>query len=219
MNIKLILESFTKILIPGIKVTIPLALLSFSLALVIAIICALIRHKKIKILDKLVEFYVWFIRGTPLLVQLYVVFFGLPQIGIKMNSYLCAVVVFAINEGAYCTETIRGSLNAISEGQMEAGYCVGMSYFQIMWRIILPQALRSAFPALMNSLIGLVKDTSLAANITVAEMFISTQRIVARTYEALTLYIELAFVYLLFSTILTKIQKIIERKLNAQVGK
>ena len=217
--IEVILSSFTKILIPGLTVTIPLAVISFLLAMVIATGTALIRFANVPVLKDLVRFYVWFIRGTPLLVQLYIVFFGFPKIGIVLPAFPCAVVVFALNEGAYCSETIRGSLMAVSEGQIEAGYCVGMSFMQIMMRIVLPQALRSAFPALMNSLIGMVKDTSLAANITVAEMFISTQRIVSRTYEALALYIELAFVYLLFSTVLTKIQGIVEKKLNAQVGK
>ena len=97
---------------------------------------------------------------------------------------------------------------------MEAGYCVGMSYLQIIRRIILPQALRTAFPSLSNSLIAMVKDTSLAANITVAEMFMATQRIVARTYEPLALYCEVGLIYLLFSTVLTKLQRMGEKKLD-----
>lgn len=214
----IITTSFTKILLPGLTVTIPLTILAFSFAIVIGTTIALIRFANIKILKELCRFYVWIIRGTPLLVQLYVVFYGFPKIGIVWNPFVCAVVVFALNEGAYCSETIRGSLQAIPIGQIEAGYCVGMSYLQIMFRIVLPQALRSAVPALMNSLIGMVKDTSLAANITVAEMFMTTQRIVARTYEPLVLYIEVAMVYLLFSTVLTYVQQIVEKKLNAQVG-
>ncbi len=99
---------------------------------------------------------------------------------------------------------------------MEAGYCVGMTYLQTMRRIVLPQALRTAFPPLFNSLISLLKDTSLAANITVTEMFMATQRIVARTYESLPLYLEVAFIYLMFSTILTQVQRWGEKKLNAK---
>jgi cystine transport system permease protein len=98
---------------------------------------------------------------------------------------------------------------------MEAGYCVGMSYLQIIRRIVLPQALRTAFPPLSNSLISMVKDTSLAANITLTEMFMVTQRIVARTYEPLALYIEVALIYLIFSTVLTYLQRIGEKKLNS----
>ena len=102
----------------------------------------------------------------------------------------------------------------VPAGQLEAGYCVGMSYLQIMRRIILPQAMRTAFPPLSNSLIAMVKDTSLAANITVTEMFMVTQRIVARTHEPLALYIEVGLIYLLFSTVLTKLQGIGEKKLS-----
>ena len=217
--IGIIIDSFSKILVPGLLVTLPLTVLAFSLALILGTIIALIRFANVKILKDICKFYVWIIRGTPLLVQLYVVFYGFPKIGIIWNPFVCAVVVFALNEGAYCSETIRGGLQSVSEGQIEAGYCVGMNYVQIMLRIVLPQALRSAFPALMNSLIGMVKDTSLAANITVAEMFMTTQRIVARTYEPLVLYIEVALIYLLFSTVLTYVQKVVERKLNEQIGK
>lgn len=208
-------DSFTKILVPGLTVTIPLTIIAFSLAMVIAVVVALIQFANVKILKQICRFYIWIIRGTPLLVQLYVIFFGLPNLGIMIDPFPCAVLVFAINEGAYCAETMRAALESVPNGQIEAGYCVGMSYLQIMWRIVLPQALRTAFPPLMNSLIGMVKDTSLAANITVVEMFMTTQRIVARTYEPLALYIEVALIYLIFCTVLTRLQRVIERRLNS----
>lgn len=215
---QILVDSFTKILIPGITVTIPLTVISFSLALIIAVIVALIQFANVRVLKQISRFYIWVIRGTPLLVQLYVIFFGLPKLGIILNPFPCAVLVFAINEGAYCAETMRAALEAVPKGQMEAGYCVGMSYLQIMRRIVLPQAFRTAFPPLSNSLIGMVKDTSLAANITVAEMFMATQRIVARTYEPLALYLEVALIYLIFSTILTRLQRMGERYLNSRSG-
>lgn len=208
-------DSFTKILVPGLTVTIPLTIIAFSLAMVIAVVVALIQFANVKILKQICRFYIWIIRGTPLLVQLYVIFFGLPNLGIMIDPFPCAVLVFAINEGAYCAETMRAALESVPNGQIEAGYCVGMSYLQIMCRIVLPQALRTAFPPLMNSLIGMVKDTSLAANITVVEMFMTTQRIVARTYEPLALYIEVALIYLIFCTVLTRLQRVIERRLNS----
>ena len=208
-------DSFTKILVPGLTVTIPLTIIAFSLAMVIAVVVALIQFANVKILKQICRFYIWIIRGTPLLVQLYVIFFGLPNLGIMIDPFPCAVLVFAINEGAYCAETMRAALESVPNGQIEAGYCVGMNYLQIMWRIVLPQALRTAFPPLMNSLIGMVKDTSLAANITVMEMFMATQRIAARTYEMLPLYCEVAAIYLLFSTILTFIQRAGERRLSS----
>ena len=212
--IGILTDSFFKILIPGLTVTIPLTVISFALAMVIAIVVALIQFAKVRVLKDIARFYVWVIRGTPLLVQLFVVFYGLPNIGILINPFPAAIIVFAINEGAYCAETIRAGLEAVPYGQMEAGECIGMSYMQIMRRILLPQALRISFPTLANSIISMVKDTSLAVNIIVTEMFMATQRIVARTYEPLALYIEVGIIYLIFCTVLTKVQRFGEKKLG-----
>ncbi len=211
----IITDSFWKILLPGLKMTIPLTVIAFSIAMVIAVITALVQFANIKVLKQIARFYIWVIRGTPLLVQLFVVFYGMPNLGIVIDPFPAAVLVFSINEGAYSAEIIRAALEAVPKGQLEAGYCAGMSYLQIVRRIILPQAMRTAFPPLSNSLIAMMKDTSLAANITVTEMFMATQRIVARTYEPLALYIEVGLIYLIFSTILTKIQSAGEKRLNA----
>ena len=207
-------DSFWKILLPGLTVTIPLTVIACSLAMVIAVAAALVQFAGVRVLRQLCRFYIWVFRGTPLLVQLFVVFYGLPRLGVVIEPFPAAVIVFSLNEGAYCAEIIRAALESVPVGQLEAGYCVGMSYLQIMRRIILPQAMRTAFPSLSNSLIAMVKDTSLAANITVAEMFMATQKIVARTYEPLALYIEVGLIYLLFSTVLTKLQSMGEKKLN-----
>lgn len=211
----ILVDSFGKILLPGLTVTIPLTAISFTLALIIAVAVALVQFAHVPVLQRLARFYIWVIRGTPVLVQLFVVFYGLPDIGIVLDPFPAAIIVFSINEGAYCAETMRAALEAVPAGQMEAGYCVGMSYLQIIRRIVLPQALRTAFPPLSNSLISMVKDTSLVANITVMEMFMATQRIAARTYEMLPLYCEVAAIYLLFSTILTFIQRAGERRLSS----
>lgn len=210
----IILDSFFQILIPGIFVTIPLTIFSFSFGLLLAIITALVQIARIPILQQLARFYIWLIRGTPLLVQLYVIFYGLPNLGLVLDAFPSAVFVFSINTGAYAAETIRASIESVPKGQLEAGYCIGMNFSQTMRRIVLPQAFRVAFPPLSNSLIALVKDTSLAANITVLEMFMKTQQIAARTYEPFALYCEVGLIYLLFSTILTKLQAYGERKLN-----
>jgi cystine transport system permease protein len=199
--------------------TIPLTVIAFALAMVIATVVALIQFAHVKVLTPISRFYIWVIRGTPLLVQLFVVFYGLPNLGVYIDAFPAAILVFSINEGAYCAETMRAALESVPVGQIEAGYCVGMKYTQIMRRIVLPQALRTAFPPLSNSLISMVKDTSLAANITVMEMFMATQRIVARTYEPLALYMEVALIYLMFSTVLTWLQRWGERKLSAHAGR
>ena len=211
----ILVDSFGKILIPGLTMTIPLTAISFTLALGIAVVMAMVQYANVRILKPLARFYIWVVRGTPLLVQLYIVFFGLPKLGIVLDPFPSAVIVFSLNEGAYCAETIRAALESVPVGQLEAGYCVGMSYLQTVRRIILPQAMRTAFQPLSNSLIAMVKDTTLAANITVTEMFMATQRIVARTYEPLALYIEVGLIYLMFSTVLTRLQRMGEKKLNA----
>ena len=211
---QLMQDSFWQLLLPGIRITIPLTLISFSLGLIIALLTAMVQVANIRGLKQIARFYVWVIRGTPLIVQLFVVFFGLPDLGIVLDAFPSAVIVFAFNTGAYASETIRAAIEAVPSGQIEAGYCVGMNYVQIMARIVLPQAMRTAFPPLSNSLIGLAKDTSLAANITVMEMFMSAQRIAARTYETFALYCEVAVIYLLFCTVLTKLQTYCEKRMK-----
>ena len=212
--LELFLDSFWDILLPGLLVTIPLTAISFALALVIAVIVALIQFAGVPVLSQIARFYIWIIRGTPLLVQLFIVFYGLPHVGVLIDPFVAAVVVFSINEGAYCSETMRAALDSVPKGQLEAGLCAGMSWGQTIRRIVLPQAFRTAFPTLGNSLISMVKDTSLAANITVTEMFMTTQRIVARTYEILLLYVEEALVYRIFSTVVTIVKTSGEKRLE-----
>jgi cystine transport system permease protein len=129
------------------------------------------------------------------------------------------VFVFAFNEGAYMAETVRGALESIPVGQVEAGQCVGLNYLQIMWHIVLPQAFKVAFPSLSNSLIGLLKETSLATTITITEMIRQAQIINARYYETLGLYCEVALIYLLFCTVLTWLQNIAEKRMNTVGGR
>lgn len=152
----------------------------------------------------------WYATARPIV---YCVF-GLMNVGLVLEPFLAAVIVFALNEGAYGAETVRASLESVPSGQLEAGQCAGLSYLQTIFRIVLPQAMRTAFPSLFNALISMLKDTSLAATITVTEMFKVSQQIVARTYEPLLLYLEVGLIYLIFSTVLTKLQSIGEKKLS-----
>ena len=211
-------DAFPRLLRYGVEVTVPLTIISFALALVIAVIVALIQYRKVKVLQQLCRFYIWITRGTPLLVQLYIVFYGLPSLGIVFDAFPAAVLVFGFNEGAYMAETIRGTLESVNPGQLEAGYCVGMTWPKIMWHVVLPQALRTAFSALSNSLISMLKGTSLAATITVMEMFRQAQVINGRVYESLGLYVETALIYLMFCTILTWLQRIGEKRLASYGG-
>ena len=135
-----------------------------------------------------------------------------------LDAFLSAVIVLGLNEAAYMAETIRGALESVSAGQLEAGYCVGMSWPKIMWHVVLPQAMRTAFPALSNSMIAMLKETSMAATITVMELFRQAQVINGRVYEPLALYIEAALIYLIFCTILTWLQHRGEKRLAAYGG-
>ncbi|MBR0462948.1 MAG: amino acid ABC transporter permease [Clostridia bacterium] len=211
-------ESLPRLLSYGIRVTVPLTIVSFILALLISVVVAMIQYADVKILRQICRFYIWVIRGTPLLVQLYLVFYGLPSVGITLDALPTAILVFGFNEGAYMAETMRGALQSVSVGQVEAGYCVGLNYIQIMWHIVLPQAFRTAFPALSNSLISMLKGTSMAATITVMEMFRQAQVINGRVYESLGLYTEVALIYLLFCTLLTWLQHKGEKKLASFGG-
>ena len=211
---RILVDAFPKMLEYGVKITLPLTLLSYLLALAISVAVALIQYGNVPVLKQICRFYVWVIRGTPLLVQLYLIFYGLPYLGIKLDAFLSAVLVFGFNEGAYMAESLRGALEAVPQGQLEAGYCVRMNYVKIMWHIVLPQAFRTAFPALSNSLIGMVKGTSLAATITVTEMFRQAQVINGRVYQPLALYSECAVIYLIFCSVLTLLQRYLEKKLD-----
>lgn len=212
-------DSFVPLLIAGLKFTIPVAVVSFVLGSILAMATALARISKYKSLNLISGFYVWIIRGTPLLVQLFIIFYGLPAAGITMGALTAAIIGFTLNVGAYNSEVIRAAILSIPKGQWEAASSIGMTHTQSLIRVILPQATRVSVPPLSNSFISLVKDTSLAASITFTEMFQIAQRIVAATYEPLVLYCEVAFIYLLFCTILSIIQQKIEKKLERHVAR
>ena len=144
------------------KMTIPLTLISFALGMVLELITALARISKNRILNGIFFLYVWVFRGTPLLVQLFIVFFGLPSVGIQMDAWTAAILTFSLNTGAYASENIRSALLAIPQGQYESAASLGMSRWQILYRIISPQAFKIALPPLSNNFVSLVKDTSLA---------------------------------------------------------
>ena len=211
-------DAFPQLIEKFFTMTVPLTVLSFALALVIAVLTAVIQYARVRGLTWLCRGYIWIVRCTPLLVQLYLVFYGLPSLGVMLDAFPTAVLVFGINEGAYMAETMRGALEAVPSGQLEAGYCAGLSYPAVMRHVILPQTFRTAFPGLSNSLISMVKGTSLASVITVTEMFRQAVVINGRVYESLALYTEVALIYLFFCSLLTLLQRWGEKKLNAYGG-
>ncbi|BBS16616.1 L-cystine ABC transporter permease [Aeromonas caviae] len=211
--LQLMTDSFWPLLSAGLIFTVPLTLITFVLGIVLGLSVALARLYGPAPLVMLVRFYVWLIRGTPLLVQLFLIFYGLPSAGIVLDAFTAAVIGFTLNIGAYSSEIIRATLAAIPKGQWEAAYSIGMNWPQVMWRVILPQAARIAVPPLSNTFISLVKDTSLAAAVTVPELFQAAQRLASVTYEPLILYIETALIYLMFSSVLSTLQDRLEQRL------
>lgn len=211
--LQLMIDSFWPLLSAGLIFTVPLTLITFVLGIMLGLSVALARLYGPAPLVILVRFYVWLIRGTPLLVQLFLIFYGLPSAGIVLDAFTAAVIGFTLNIGAYSSEIIRATLAAIPKGQWEAAYSIGMNWPQVMWRVILPQAARIAVPPLSNTFISLVKDTSLAAAVTVPELFQAAQRLASVTYEPLILYIETALIYLMFSSVLSTLQDRLEQRL------
>lgn len=213
-QIEIIIDSLIPLLKAGVAFTIPLALISFTLGLILAIATALARLSSIGILRSIAIFYVWVIRGTPLLVQLFIIFYGLAYVGIILDPFIASVIGFSLSVGAYGSEIVRAAIQSIQKGQWEAAYSLGMTRWQALRRIILPQAARVSVPPLGSSFISLVKDTSLAASITYVEMFRVSQQISAAKYEPLIIYCEVAVIYLLFCSVLSWLQNVMEKRLG-----
>ncbi|MBR6358059.1 MAG: amino acid ABC transporter permease [Lachnospiraceae bacterium] len=211
--LRILVTSFMQLLEAGLKMTMPITLGAFALSVILGLLLAVVQVANIKGLKQFASFYIWIFRGTPVIVQLFIIFFGLPYVGIVIEAVPAAIIGFGLNLAAYNAESIRAAILAVPKGQTEAAYLVGLTYPQLMRRIVIPQAARVAFPSLWNNLISLVKDTSLAASITVVELFTRAQQVAARTYEPLAMYLEAAFIYLIFCTVLTWIQHIVERKM------
>lgn len=206
-------KAFLPMLLRGIEYTIPLSLISFALGIVLAVVTALLVINRIPVLCQIAKFYIWVFRGTPLLVQLFIVFWGICS-PLGISKWVAAIIAFSLNVGAYSAETIRAAILSIPKGQWEAGYSIGMSYSQVFSRIIAPQAAKVSVPPLFNSFISLVKDTSLASTIMIGEMFRKAQEFAASSFEYFWLYVEVAFIYLIFCTLLNLLQKYIEKKLR-----
>ena len=214
---ELVLDSLWPMAVAMVQVTLPLTVVSFFLGLVIAVLTAIFRIADVKFLKQVSEFYIWIFRGTPLLVQLFIVYFGLPIIGIALDVWSAAIITFSLNIGAYASEAVRAAVLSVPKGQWEAATSLGMSYAQTLRRIIAPQAARISLPPLSNIFISTLKDTSLAASITMVDMFMVAQRIAARTFDPFTLYVLAALYYLVVCTILTFLQARLEKRFSRYV--
>jgi cystine transport system permease protein len=198
--------------------TIPLALASFALGLAVALGVALMRLSRIRAVSAVARAYVSVIRGTPLLVQLFVIFFGLPSVGLTISPWPSAIIAFSLNVGGYAAEVIRAAILSVPKGQWEAAHMIGMSRGLALRRIILPQAARVSVPPLSNTFISLVKDTSLASLILVTELFQRAQQIAAYSSKFMLLYVEAAVLYWVVCLFLSGGQSLLERRLDRYVA-
>ncbi|MEB6412996.1 amino acid ABC transporter permease [Staphylococcus saprophyticus] len=217
-------QAFAPMLEGLVEFSIPITLVTFVLGLVIALLTALMRISTSRILRGIARFYISIIRGTPMIVQLFIIFYGIPELGrlLTNNSenqwtlapVIAAIIGLSLNVGAYASEIIRGGIMSIPKGQTEAAYSIGMNYRQTIQRIILPQAIRVSVPALGNTFLSLIKDTSLLGFILVAEMFRKAQEVASTTYEYLTIYLLVALMYWVVCFIISIAQNFYESYLE-----
>jgi cystine transport system permease protein len=199
--------------------TIPITIISFAIGLVLAVAAALARISGNRLLGGIARAYISVIRGTPLLVQLFIVFYGLPEVGIKLSPWTSAILALSLNVGGYAAEVVRSAILSVPKGQFEAASTVGMGYWQTHKRIIFPQAARTAVPPLSNTLISLLKDTSLLAAVTVSELTREAQFAAANSNAYLPLYCLAALYYWVVCVGLSSVQGRLETRLNRFVAR
>ena len=201
------------VLLQGALLTLKFAVLSMAFGLVIGIVVALMGISHAPILKAVARVYVSIMRGTPLLVQIFVVYYGLPSVGIALEPTPAGVLTLSLNVGAYLSESMRGAILGISRGQWMAAYSLGLTPIQTLRYIVGPQALRLAVPSLSNSLISLIKDTSLVSVIAVTELMLATKELISTTFQPFPLYLAAAGIYWVLSLAFEQVQRLLERRL------
>ncbi len=190
-------------ILKGAPIALSLTVFGILFGTVIGLVISQMKMSKVTVLKTIGSFYTWFLRGTPMMVQLYFLYYGLPKLGINLSAYQASIIGLSLNIGAYMAEIIRGGILAIDKGQFEAAKALGMSPWQTMKRIIIPQTVRIILPTLGNEFITLLKDTSLVAAISLTEILKLTQEITSRDFNPLPAFAVAATFYLFFTTILT----------------
>jgi glutamine transport system permease protein len=208
-----IVQNALPLLFAGAAITIEISALSVGFGLAIGCIISIIRLTKFRLLRYLGNIYVDFIRGTPLLVQIFLVYFALPAIiGHRVDAFFAAISACSINSGAYVAEIFRGGIQSIDKGQMEAGRSLGMGWWQTMRYIILPQAFKRIIPPLGNEFIAMLKDSSLVSVIGFEELTRRGQLIIARTYASFEIWLAVALIYLLMTFVVARLVGVLERR-------
>ncbi|WP_193100074.1 amino acid ABC transporter permease [Burkholderia sp. Z1] len=201
------------VMVKGAVLTLKFAVASMALGLVVGLVIAILRIGSNRLAAGLAQGYISLMRGTPLLVQMFVVYYGLPDLGITLDPTTAGIFTLTLNAGAYLSESMRGAILGIGRGQWAAAHSLGLTHVQTLRYIVCPQALRLAVPSLGNTLISLIKDTSLVSVITVTELLRSTQEVIAATFQPLPLYLAAAAIYWVLSTLLTRLQGRVETRL------
>lgn len=209
-----LLRDALPMMLKGAGYTLMLAVASVVFGAVLGTLVAITRMAKVPVLSQCATLYVSCMRGTPLLVQLFVIYFGLPSIGIQFEPLTAGILGLSLNVGAYLSETIRGAINGVEHGQWNAARSLGLTQAQTLRYIIGPQALRLAVPSLSNSLISLIKDTSLVSVIAVSELMLATKEVIATTFQPFPLYLAAAGIYWAMSAFFETLQKKLEVRLN-----
>jgi polar amino acid transport system permease protein len=213
MDINVIKNVFP-VLLQGSLMTIELTVLSVVFGTLIGIFTALLKLSKNKLMSGVAGFYTWIFRGTPMLLQLYVFYYGLPFVGIKLSPFQAALIGLSLNSGAYMAEIIRGGILSVDKGQFEACKSLGFTYFDTMKRVVLPQTFKIIIPSVGNEFITMLKDTSLVAVIAMEEVMRKAQLLYASTFRPLEVFFLTACLYLLMTTIFTTVFSYYEKKLS-----
>lgn len=191
--------------------TLQLTLLAIVIGIIIGLVLALGRISRSKFFNSISWVYIWIFRGTPLLLQILVVYYALPEYGIMLEAFTAAIIALSLNSGAYLAEIIRAAIQSIDKGQMEAAKALGMSYYQAMFKIIIPQSYKRLIPPVGNEMIVLLKDSSLVSAIGMAEL-LRNARVMANSSANTIFYVYAAFIYLFFTSILTVVFQKLEKK-------
>jgi cystine transport system permease protein len=209
-----LLHAAAPVMLAGAGYTLLFALASMLGGLLLGFPTAVMRISPWAALRLPAALYVSLMRGTPLLVQVFVIYYGLPSVGIEFTPVTAGVLALSLNAGAYLSESLRGAIQSIGQGQWRASFSLGLGYWQTLRHIVLPQALRVAVPSMSNTLISLIKDTSLVSVITVGELMLATKEVIATTFQPLPLYIAAAAIYWCLSLGFEQLQQLAERRLN-----
>ncbi|GAB6100069.1 amino acid ABC transporter permease [Halanaerocella petrolearia] len=209
-----IMQNALPLLLKGAGMTVKLTTFGVLIGVILGTVLGLARAWRNKFSRNLAKAYIEFFRGTPLLVQLFLLYFGLPSLGIELSPYFAAIIGLGLNSGAYVGEIVRSGISAINTGQMEAARSLGMSYFQAMRYVILPQAFKRIVPPLGNEFIALLKDSSLVSVIAVKDLTRQGRVIISRNYESFLIFAMVAVLYFMMTFVMTRLVEVVERRLN-----